>query len=97
MQRQGGVDIMVSDINMPVFDGYELKDMIDYAKAKGGDGSLRIPFIVITGEDTPEKYALAIRLGASGFVPKPIKSIKGFCRLIRASYERAVDDARRGQ
>lgn len=96
MQRHGGVDIMVSDINMPVFDGYELKDMLDYAHSSAPEGAVRIPFIVVTGEDTPEKYALAIRLGASGFVPKPIKSMKGFCRLIRASYERAVDDASRG-
>jgi len=94
MQRQGGVDIIVSDINMPVFDGYELKDMLDYARSSTEEG-LRIPFVIITGEDTPEKYALAIRLGASGFVPKPIKSIKGFCRLIRASWERAHVDAKR--
>ena len=95
MEREGGVDIMVSDVNMPVFDGYELKDMCDYAAARA-DGGLRIPFIVITGEDTPEKYALAIRLGASGFVPKPIQSVKGFCRLVRASWERALEDARKG-
>lgn len=96
LERHGGVDIMVSDINMPVFDGYELKDMLDYARSATEDG-LRIPFVVITGEDTPEKYALAIRLGASGFVPKPIKSVKGFCRLIRASWERALDDANKNR
>jgi CheY-like chemotaxis protein len=96
LQREGGVDIMVSDINMPVFDGYELKDMLDVARSVTEAG-LRIPFVVITGEDTPEKYALAIRLGASGFVPKPIKSVKGFRRLIRASWERALDDAQKNR
>lgn len=60
------IDAVVSDLLMPGMDGFELKHEIDRTR----DAS--IPFVLITGEATAENRKIALELGSSDFVAKPI-------------------------
>ena len=60
------VDLVISDLTMPHMDGFELKHEIDRIRSKP------IPFVMITAQVTSENLATALRLGSSGFLPKPI-------------------------
>ena len=87
IQRKNVIDLILSDINMPIFDGFELKWMLDNEARLAGFAP--VPFLAVSAEDTPEKYSLALRLGAVALVPKPVKDLKRFCRLVRGTLERA--------
>ncbi|HEU4763664.1 MAG TPA: PAS domain S-box protein, partial [Gemmatimonadales bacterium] len=65
--RRAPPDVVVSDLLMPVMDGYTL---LRHWRA---DPALqRVPFVVFTATYTePEDAALATRLGASAFILKP--------------------------
>lgn len=76
------VSLVISDIHMPIFDGFEFKDELDRTLEKVP------PFIGITGEDTAEKYELALRLGAVALLSKPIRMRRLF-RLVKAALDRA--------
>ena len=59
-------DIVVSDINMPNMNGFELLKAI---KAEGG---LRhIPVLMVTAEARKEDIVLAAQSGAAGYIVKP--------------------------
>lgn len=90
IQRGHRVDLILSDINMPIFDGFELKWMLDNETRLAGLGT--VPFLAVSAEDTAEKYSLALRLGAVALVPKPVKDLKRFCRLVRSTLERANEE-----
>ncbi len=66
--RQEPPDIIVSDILMPVMDGFTL-----CSEWKSDEFLKHIPFIICSAEYTDEKDKdLAVKLGADSFIDKPI-------------------------
>ena len=60
------VDLILSDINMPVMDGLEfVKNLQASANAKG------VPIVMITTEGGESQVTQALTLGAKGYIRKP--------------------------
>src|SRR5690606_30034200 len=64
--KQGGIDLVVSDLMMPGMDGLAL-----LAKAKEIDPTLQ--FIVVTGVGTVETAVSAMKGGAYDYIEKPVQ------------------------
>jgi two-component system chemotaxis response regulator CheY len=60
------VDLVITDINMPKMDGY---DVIRHIRGKSDDKS--IPILVLTTESEVEKRNIARQAGATGWMVKP--------------------------
>jgi two-component system, chemotaxis family, chemotaxis protein CheY len=66
MLKTGKFDFVITDVNMPNMNGFELLEAIKM------DSSLRhIPVLMITAETTPEDLRRAYKNGASGYMEKP--------------------------
>jgi len=66
MLKNSKFDFVVSDINMPNMNGFEL------LKAVKGDESLRhIPVLMVTAEARKEDIVMAEQSGAAGYIVKP--------------------------
>lgn len=64
--QKGPLDLILSDINMPVMDGIEfLKALSAVESAKG------IPVVMITTEGSEQRVMEAISFGAKGYIRKP--------------------------
>ncbi len=64
--EKGALDMILSDINMPVMDGLEfLKHLATLESAKG------VPVVMITTEGTESRVLAAISAGAKGYIRKP--------------------------
>ena len=61
------VDLIITDINMPRLDGFELIEKLRE------ENRLHVgrPILVLTTEQTAEKRARAKEAGATGWLPKP--------------------------
>lgn len=66
-QKEPKPAVILSDISMPVMDGYQLLE-----KLKGHDNLTSIPVIFITGDSDEDAYEKGIQKGAFDFVLKPI-------------------------
>ncbi len=62
--ERGDIDLVITDLNMPVMDGLELTKRI---KARTPD----LPVIVITGYGTFYTEKQVLSNGADGYIPKP--------------------------
>ncbi len=66
MLRAQKYDFVVSDINMPNMNGFEL------LKAIKAEGSLKhLPVLMVTAEARKEDIVLAAQSGAAGYIVKP--------------------------
>jgi two-component system chemotaxis response regulator CheY len=64
--REKRVDLVLSDINMPVMDGLQFVEQLqDLPQAKG------IPVIMITTEASESHVMKALSFGARGYIRKP--------------------------
>ena len=64
--QKGSLDIILSDINMPVMDGLEfLKSLATMECAKG------VPVVMITTEGSEARVVEALSAGAKGYLRKP--------------------------
>ena len=64
--RAAKFDFVVSDINMPNMNGFELLKAI-----KADDGLKHLPVLMVTAEARKEDIVLAAQSGAAGYVVKP--------------------------
>lgn len=64
--QKGSLDLILSDINMPVMDGLEfLKSLAAMEAAKG------VPVVMITTEGSEARVVEALSAGAKGYLRKP--------------------------
>jgi two-component system chemotaxis response regulator CheY len=62
-------DVIITDLNMPKMDGLEF-----IAQARTLDGSAFTPILVLTTESQQAKREEARRIGATGWLLKPVSS-----------------------
>ena len=85
--RKRAPDLLISDLLMPVMDGYTLLRHWKHDPALQG-----IPFVVYTATYTePEDEELAISLGADAFILKP-QEPENFMARLKAVEQRVADD-----
>jgi two-component system chemotaxis response regulator CheY len=66
MLKNGKFDFVVSDINMPVMNGFELLTAV-----KADDALKHLPVLMVTAEARKEDIVRAAKEGAAGYVVKP--------------------------
>ena len=66
MLRSARYDFVVSDINMPNMNGFDLLKAI-----KADDNLRHLPVLMVTAEARKEDIVLAAQSGASGYIVKP--------------------------
>jgi two-component system chemotaxis response regulator CheY len=66
MLKNGKFDFVVSDINMPNMNGFDLLKAI-----KADDSIKHIPVLMVTAEARKEDIVLAAQTGAAGYIVKP--------------------------
>ena len=64
--RNGSFNFVVSDINMPNMNGFELLKAI-----KADDSLKHLPVLMVTAEARKEDIVLAAQTGAAGYIVKP--------------------------
>lgn len=66
MLKNGKFDFVVSDINMPVMNGFELLSAV-----KADDSLKHLPVLMVTAEARKEDIVRAAQDGAAGYIVKP--------------------------
>jgi two-component system, chemotaxis family, chemotaxis protein CheY len=64
--RESQPDVVITDINMPVMDGFEFIENVRKFEEYN-----RVPILVLTTESAPEKKRRAQSAGATGWIVKP--------------------------
>ncbi|MFO0941343.1 MAG: response regulator [Pirellulales bacterium] len=67
--KQGGVDCVITDVNMPNMNGIEMVTAI-----KQDSVCSHLPIVMLTTEGSKELIAKAKQAGASGWIVKPFKA-----------------------
>jgi DNA-binding response OmpR family regulator len=60
-------DLIISDVNMPFLDGFELLSLI-----RADASTASIPVILLSGRSDGDTMARAVELGAADFLTKPV-------------------------
>lgn len=66
---QNKIDVILTDINMPIMDGLKLVSMV-----RNDPAHKAIPIIIITTEGADEDRKRGLALGANAYVAKPIQT-----------------------
>jgi two-component system, chemotaxis family, chemotaxis protein CheY len=66
MLKSGKFDFVVSDINMPNMNGFDLLKAV-----KADDAIKHLPVLMVTAEARKEDIVLAAQSGAAGYIVKP--------------------------
>ncbi len=66
MLKRGTYDFVISDINMPNMNGFEMLKAI-----KADDSLKHLPVLMVTAEARKEDIVLAVQSGAAGYIVKP--------------------------
>ncbi|WDP90269.1 MAG: response regulator [Desulfobacter sp.] len=81
--RFQALDLIISDLNMPVMNGMELLETLN------GDQEFRaIPFVILTVEANQKTMNLALETGADSYIVKPVSEapfIKEIQRVLTGS------------
>lgn len=84
------VDLVITDIEMPVMDGYALLER------RHDDAKLReIPFIVISGVDDMASVVRCIERGAVDYLPKPFDAVLLQARISASLEQKRLRDSER--
>jgi len=83
--EEGNMDLVFSDINMPVMDGIEMLRRLR-------DRWPEIPVIIISGESQPEIRKKAMEIGANDFLLKPV-----LFKALRRSISRVMESWRKNK
>ena len=85
MLKNNKYDFVVSDINMPNMNGFEL------LKAIKADPDLRsLPVLMVTAEARKEDIVLAVQSGAAGYIVKPFTKATLEDKVIKIMQKRAA-------
>jgi signal transduction histidine kinase len=90
--RQGDIDVVISDVNMPNSDGMSLLRQI-----RSEPSTCRIPVIMLTGSLEPETKRRALEMGATDFINKPVDPGEFAARLRSVLQLKAYEDQLREQ
>jgi PAS domain S-box-containing protein len=71
-------DLIISDALMPEMDGYDFCQAV-----KASEKTRRIPFVLLTQQNTPEDVLKGLTRGADNFIPKPFEDEKLLERIVR--------------
>ncbi len=63
---QGGIDLLITDWNMPAMNGLEL-----VTRARAGNHK-EVPILMVTTNATPEDVTKALRAGVNNYLAKPM-------------------------
>ena len=86
MLRGGNFDVIVTDIQMPVMNGFEL-----LAAVKADEKLKHLPVLMVTAETRKEDIVRAAKDGAAGYIVKPFtratleQKVQGIMRKISAT------------
>ncbi|MCP3870949.1 MAG: SpoIIE family protein phosphatase [Gammaproteobacteria bacterium] len=69
--KNGGVDLVLSDIRMPQMSGFSLREHLN-----GEQNTELIPFIFLTAADDAQLYQRASSLGIDDYLVKPVDKMK---------------------
>jgi len=85
MVKNNKYDFVVSDINMPNMNGFDL------LKAIKADPDLKsIPVLMVTAEARKEDIVLAVQSGAAGYIVKPFTKATLEDKVIKIMQKRAA-------
>jgi two-component system chemotaxis response regulator CheY len=78
---EGGISALVTDLNLPSMDGFELIERI-----RSDSRTARLPIVVVSGDSDPRTPDRIHRLGADAYFGKPYSPA-----LVRQKVEQLLD------
>jgi chemotaxis signal transduction protein/CheY-like chemotaxis protein/ABC-type nitrate/sulfonate/bicarbonate transport system substrate-binding protein len=79
LRNDPGVELIISDWNMPVMDGFELLKWV-----RTNEGTKNIPFVMATGRGEKKEVEKASDAGVSSFISKPFNKDELFEKINEA-------------